>query len=181
MPVVSVDVKVIPMVHSQDVFTIISDSGITRVRMKTKVWDVYSNGGDQYWYFPKKIYAEQLDSLFHVESSILADTAYYYEKKQLWHAIGNVVATNSEGRRFETSELFWNQKVPEKAMNAFYTQKPVKIIEPDSTITLGLTGFTADQSLNIIRLFSVKANLLVDESDTIQRNTVGSDSIKQHQ
>jgi len=180
MPLVSVDVQAIPIVHTKDVSMLISDeSGVTRYHLEAEIWDIYSNEGDEYWYFPKKIHVEQLDSLRHVEGSIVADTAYFFVKKELWRAIGNVVVKNIGGRVFETSELFWNQKVPPNTVNAFYTDSLVKVTEPDSTLVLGYNGFTADQSLNIIRFRKVKGEFNVEEStDSLQQNTVRSDSIR---
>ena len=35
-----------------------------------------------YWAFEKGVYLEKFDSLFHIDASIKADTAYYYEKKE---------------------------------------------------------------------------------------------------
>jgi len=179
MPLVSVDVKVRPAVYSEDVSSLVaSDSGITRYRLEAKVWEIYSNEGDSYWYFPEKIYVEQFDSLFQVEGRIVADTAYYYERKELWHAIGNVVVKNIEGRTFETSELFWDRKVPPDVVNAFHTQKPVRIIEPDGRVIYGNNGFAADQSLNNIRLYKMQGDFNIEEStDTLQQDTIDSDSI----
>lgn len=171
MPVVSLDIQTIPTIHTENVSTLISDSGITRYRLEAKIWDIFSNTEEgSYWYFPEKFRVERFDSLFQEEGSIRADTAYYFEKKELWRAIGNVVVKNMEGRRFETSELFWNQKTPANEVNAFHTDKFVTITEPNGDITYGRNGFKADQSLNIIRLLAVKGEFYVEESaDTIQQ------------
>ena len=180
MPLVSVDVQTIPIVHTEDVSSLVSDSGITRYRLEAKIWDMYSNAGDPYSYFPKGIHVEQFDSLFQITGSIVADTAYYFEKKELWQAIGNVVVKNREGRVFETSELFWDQKAPPNSMNAFYTTRLVKIVEPDGSISYGLNGFKADQSLTNIFLFKYKGEInVVEESpDSLRQNTVRPDSIQ---
>jgi hypothetical protein len=178
MPLVFVDVHVIPTVRTEDAVSLISDSGITRYRMAAKIWEMYSNEKDPYWFFPEKIHVERFDSLFRVDVNIVADTAYYFEKKELWQAIGNVVVKNMEGRIFETSELFWDRTVPPNVVNAFYTDRPVKITEPDGTISHGRNGFKADRSLNIIRLFLMTGEIYVEEStDSLQQNTIYSDSI----
>jgi len=180
MPLVSVNAQAIPMIHTENVSTLISSLGVTRCRIEAKVVDIYSNEGEPYWYFPERIYVERFDSLFQVEGSIVADTAYYFERKELWQAIGNVVAKNMEGRIFETSELFWDQKAPANAVNAFYTDQLVKITEPDGSITYGRNGFKADQSLNIIRLFSMKGefNIVEGSADSLRQNTISSDSLQ---
>ena len=182
MPLVPVDIHAIPMVHTVDVLSLISDSGRTRARIKAAVGDIYSNDStrkDTYWHFPKRIFVEQFDSLYQVSGSIVADTAYYYEKTGLWQAIGNVVAKNSEGKTFETSELFWDSKAPAISTNAFYTHKQVKITDSDGSYQYGYSGFRANQSLKSIFLFSVKGELNVEEStDTTGQNTNRPDSLR---
>lgn len=178
MPLVSVDVKTIPTMHTENLSTLISDSGIVRCQAEAKVCDIFQNEGDPYWFFSQGIHVKRLDSLFHVEVDIVADTAYYYEKKQLWRAIANVVVKNMEGTTFETSELYWNQIAPPNALNAFYTDQPVKVTKIDGTVLPGLNGFRADQSLNTIRFLAVrKGSFNVEETDTLQ-NTVSSDTIQ---
>jgi len=182
MPVVPVDIHAIPMVHTTDASSLVSDSGRTRFRMKAAIWDIYANDStrkDTYWHFPKGIFVEQFDSLFQVSGSIIADTAYYYEKTGLWQAIGNVVAKNSEGRTFETSELFWDSKAPANSTNAFYTHKLVKITDSDGTCQNADSGFRANQSLKSISLFKVSGPIFFKEStDTTGQNTGRSDSLR---
>ena len=182
MPLVPVDVHTIPMVHTTDVSTLVSDSGITPLRMKAKVWDIYSDAAnrvDSFWHFPMGIFVEQFDSLFHVIGSIVADTAYFYERTKLWRAAGNVIAKNSEGTTFETSELFWDQNVPANSMYAFYSHKQVKITYPEGSIQNAINGFRANQSLNPIFLFSVEGPIYIKEStDTVSQNTNRPDSLR---
>jgi len=177
MPLISIDIQAIPVVNTEDYTSLISDSGNV-YRINAKVCQIYSNDADPYSYFPKGIHVEQLDSLFQAAGDIVADTAYYFDRKELWRVVGNVVVKNLEGDIFETSELFWNVKVPQNVMNAFYTDKPVKILKPDNSVVYGDAGFTADQSLRVTRLFSGSADLYIDEStDSTQQKTTVNDSI----
>ena len=180
IPVVSVNTKIIPSAHCENVSSLISDSGIVRYRLEAKVWDMYSDDPDPYWYFPAKIHVEQFDSLHQVAGSIVADTAYNYVKKGLWRAIGNVVVKNVGGTTFETSELFWNSKAPANDSKAFYTHQKVKITNPDGTFMYGNNGFSSNQDLKPIFLFSAKGEVNVDESagDSLQQNAVRPDSLK---
>jgi len=181
MPLISVDAQALPMVHTENPSGLISESGITRCRIEAKIWDIYSNKGDGYSHFPKGIYVERFDSLFNVEGNLVADTAYYYEKKQLWQAIGHVVVKNMTGTVFETSELYWDQKVPAGVVNAFYTHQPVKITKPDGTVTYGQDGFKGDQSLNTYRLFGLKGDLIFHESsDLNQQSIIIHDTVMRH-
>ena len=70
----------LPMMTTLGVTTLISDSGVTRYRVNTEEWSVYDRKKPSYWAFEKGVYLEQFDSIFHIEASIKADTAYYYDK-----------------------------------------------------------------------------------------------------
>jgi hypothetical protein len=162
LQVVPVDAQMLPTSRTEDVLSLISDSGITRYRLKAKVWEVYTLPED-YWYFPEKIYVEQFDSLLHVNGSIEADTAYYFAKKELWQLVGNVVVKNLEGTTFETSELFWDQKAPSGSRNAIYTNKLAKIIRANGDYQYGRLGFKSDVYLNDPQLYSVSGEMSVKE------------------
>jgi hypothetical protein len=160
-PVVPIDAQTIPVSRTEDVVSLISDSGITRYRLKAKVWEVYTHPED-YWYFPEKIYVEQFDSLLRVQGSIEADTAYYFSKKELWRLTGNVFVKNLEGTAFETSELFWNQKAPAGSRDAIYTHKLAKVTRANGDYQYGRNGFKSDAYLNDPQLYSVGGEMSVE-------------------
>lgn len=124
---VSVDVSEIPSMHTENGYSLISDSGVTRYSLEYKVWDMYSNAKEPYWYFPEGVYLEKFDSLFRAEGSIKADTAYYYEIKGMWRLRGNVFIRNLDGNTFSTAELYWNEKEPPNSINSIYTDSFVRI------------------------------------------------------
>ena len=167
--VVPVDAKTLPISRTEDVVSLISDSGITRYRLKAKVWEIYTYPED-YWYFPKKIYVEQFDSLLQVKGSIEADTAYNFTRKGLWRLVGNVVVKNLEGTTFETSELFWNQNAPPDSREAIYTHKLAKVTRANGDYQYGRLGFKSDVHLNDPRLYSVGGEMSVNElqSDSVR-------------
>ena len=78
----------LPVMNTLGVTTLISDSGVTRYRVNTEEWTVYDRKKPSYWAFEKGVYLEQFDSIFNIEASIKADTAYYYDKQKLWKLIG---------------------------------------------------------------------------------------------
>ncbi|MDR1718934.1 MAG: LPS export ABC transporter periplasmic protein LptC [Dysgonamonadaceae bacterium] len=159
--VIAVDTKIAPMVHTEDVNSLISDSGITRYRVKAKVWNNYSdNVEENYSHFPEKIYVEKFDSLFNVEASILADTAYFYEKRNLWKAIGNVKVKNLQGEEFDTSELYWDQK-----SGTIYSDKFVRVTRKDGRIFTGI-GFHSNQEMTHWVFFNNQGELILNESDS---------------
>jgi len=90
---------------------------------------------------------EQFDTLFNVKAFIQADTAYFFEKPELWQARNNVLIQNLEGMRFETSELFWKQNAPAEAGNAIYTDSLVRITTADGVISIAKKGMRANQTM----------------------------------
>ena len=122
------------------VISLISDSGVTRYRANAKEWLVYGKAKEPYWYFPKGIYVEKFDSLFHAEASIVADTAYYYDKQGLFRFVGQVEVKSLQGEHFETDELFWNQKE-----DKVYSDRFIRIEQEEKVIT-GI-GFESNQNM----------------------------------
>lgn len=119
----------LPVMQTLGVTTFISDSGVTRYKVDTEEWLVYDRKIPSYWAFEKGVYLEQFDSIFHVEASIKADTAYYYDKEKLWKLIGHVDIQNRIGERFNTELLYWNQ-----ATKKVYTDRFIRIQQPERII-----------------------------------------------
>ncbi len=157
--------------------TLISDSGITRYRIEAAQWLVYGKAKEPYWYFPEGIYVEKFDTLFHTEASIKADTAYYFDKKGLWHLIGNVEVESLQGEQFDTSELFWDQK-KEKV----YSDKYIRIQQKEQIIT-GI-GFESNQNMTRYKIFNSQGEFPVEDTpkspaDSVQvKDSLVVDSLK---
>ena len=143
---INYDPETTPSMNTDSVITLISDSGITRYKLETENWQVFDKAKDPYWYFPKGIYLERFDSLFQVEATILADSAWNYTDKQLWRLKGNVDIRNMEGEMFLSDELFWDQK-NEKV----YSDKYIEI-KQDETELKGY-GFESNQEMTEYRIF----------------------------
>jgi LPS export ABC transporter protein LptC len=99
----------LPVLITDSVTTLISDSGITRYRIEAAQWMVYDKTDTPYQEFPKGIYLEQFDEDLSVQASLKADYAYYDEPAQIWTLKGHVHALNRKGEEFDTPELMWNQ------------------------------------------------------------------------
>ncbi|WP_280744922.1 MULTISPECIES: LPS export ABC transporter periplasmic protein LptC [unclassified Parabacteroides] len=123
-----------------DVSTLVSDSGMTRYRATAKEWLMFSKAAEPYWYFPEGLYLERFDSLFNAEATVKADTAYYYQKKELWKLINNVEIQNMKGEFFETSLLYWDGKE-----DKIYSDKFIRIVQKDQVLT-GI-GFESNQNM----------------------------------
>ena len=158
-----VDVKFDPnttyTMKATDVVSLISDSGVTRYRLKAKDWLVYGKAEDPYWYFPEGIYVEKFDTLFNTDASIKADTAYYYDKRGLWELVGNVEIESLQGERFETSQLFWDQKKEQ-----IYSSRYIRIEQEDKIVT-GI-GFESNQNMTHYKIFNSQGIFPVEEKAT---------------
>ena len=100
----------VPVLITDSVSTLISDSGVTRYRIETPQWLIYDRTEPPYQEFPQGIYLEQFDINLAVQASLKADYTYYDENAQQWTLRGNVHALNRKGEEFDTPELKWDQK-----------------------------------------------------------------------
>ncbi|MDR1880801.1 MAG: LPS export ABC transporter periplasmic protein LptC [Tannerellaceae bacterium] len=155
-----------------DVLSLISDSGITRYRVNTKEWLTYGKAADPYHFFPQGIYIEILDTLFHAEATIKADTAYWYDKKGQWKLAGNVQIENLEGEFFETSALYGDQKA-----ERIYTDRYIHIIDKKKNDIQGI-GFESNQNMTKYRIFDTSAIIPFEETapaDSTDTNAPGNE------
>ena len=151
--------------RATDVHSLVSDSGITRYRFKTKEWLIFSKAKEPFWKFPQGAYVEKFDSLFKTQASIVADTAYYWDKKGLWKLIGNVVINNQEGEKFNSELLYWDQK-KEKV----YSDTFIRIEQKDKIIT-GL-GFESNSDMTNYKIFKTQGIFPVEEKATQKTDTI---------
>ena len=129
---------VAPAIHDRDsasmmisygVNTLISDSGIMKYRIVAEEWEVNTVRTPSRWIFLKGIFMQQFDEKFHIEAYVQADTAYYFDQKRIWELRGNVRIRTTEGLRFASEELFWDQQRRE-----FYSNMFSKVITPERTM-----------------------------------------------
>ena len=158
--------------RTTDVSSLISDSGITRYRMNAKEWLVFGKAREPYSYFPQGVYVEKFDSLFNVEASVKADTAYYWDKKGLYKLIGHVSILSQEGKKLDTSILYFDQKEDQ-----IYTDKYFELEEGDKIIT-GI-GFKSNQNMTKYKIFNSQGTFPVSDTarDTSRVNTATGDSV----
>jgi len=156
---------------TRDASTLISDSGITRYRIVADVWMVFDQAKESYWYFPEGIYFEQFTPDFEIEATVEADTAWYYNTKDLWKLRRNVHVENRKGEQFDSEELFWDGKNG-KVFSETY-------IEIKSGLTeLKGYGFESNQTMTDYRIFQPHDGKL-PFSETAPADSLSSDSIEE--
>ena len=166
----------LPSMTSLGVTTPISDSGITRYKVVAEEWLIHDKKNPPFWAFEKGVYLEKFDTLFRIDASIKADTAYYHEKKKLWELKGNVQILSQRGDKFQTNLLFWDEK-KEKVYSDQFIQ-----IEQEDKIIKGY-GFESNQDLteyiikNTTGVFTVEdtAPAPVQPADSTKNDSIKTD------
>ena len=123
---------------TRDVPTYISDSGVVRYKIITDEWKVFDRLDPSMWSFEEGIYLEKFDNELNIDAIIQADTAYYYDKQELWELRGNVHIENEQDEEFDTQLLFWDQQT-----KRVYSDLYIRIRQQRRIIT-GI-GFTSNQ------------------------------------
>ena len=159
-----------PVMDTRGVTTLISDSGVIRYRIKTEEWKVFDRKNPPHWAFEQGIYLEQFDSLFQVQASITADTAYFYNREELWKLVGHVDIKNLQGERFNTELLYWDQR-----KQKVYSDRFIRIEQPDRIITG--RGFTSNQQMTVYTIHKPEGIFYV-EDDAMAADTVKNDTVK---
>lgn len=157
----------LPVMTTQGVTTLISDSGIIRYRIKTEEWLVFDKKNPPYWAFEKGIYLEKFDQLHRIDANIKADTAYFYERQKLWELRGNVAIHNLKGEKFNTQQLFWDQN-----KQSVYSDQFIRIEQQDKI----LTGYGFESNQQMTRYVIKNTEGIFPVEDT-PKDTLKTDSI----
>ena len=128
------------MMISYGVNTLISDSGVMKYRIVAEEWEINTVKNPSRWIFNKGLFMEQFDEKFHVEAYVQADTAVYYDQIRIWELRNNVRIRTTDGLRFSSNELFWDQQKRE-----FYSHMPSTLITPERT--MHGTYFRSDEQM----------------------------------
>jgi LPS export ABC transporter protein LptC len=142
--------------RTTDMSSLISDSGMTRFRLQAPEVLIFDKASEPYLYCPRGIYIERFDSLFNVEASIRADTAYQWERKGLAKLVGSVKIVNLQGERFETELLYWDRKG-----KRFYSDSSIRIERADRTL-IG-KGFESNEQMTDYNIFQPQGTFIVEE------------------
>lgn len=165
----------LPMMETLGVTTLISDSGVIKYKIIAEKWDIYDKKDPSYWAFERGVYLEKFDSLFHIDASIKADTAYYYDRKKLWDLRGNVHIQNLQGDKFDTPQLFWDER-----KERIYSYSPIRIEQADESVICGQNGFESNQQLTEYEILGSSGEFMIKDKDingTSARAAVPKDSV----
>ena len=113
---------------------------------------------------------EKFDTLFQIEASIEADTAYFYDKEELWKLMGNVHIQNLKGEKFDTDLLYWDQR-----KGRVWSDQFIRIEQPDRIITG--RGFESNQEMTVYTIHKPEGIFYVDEQEASASDSISSDSL----
>lgn len=103
------DPEKVPTMVTHDVQTLVSDSGRTRYRITTKLWNIYSESKVPHWTFPNGLVADELDEKFQNTASLICDSGYYDIQKRMWSAVGNVRLSMRSGDRILCERMYYDE------------------------------------------------------------------------
>ncbi|MDE6266258.1 MAG: LPS export ABC transporter periplasmic protein LptC [Muribaculaceae bacterium] len=124
------DPSLTPTMVTSDVNTLVSDSGYTRYRITSPLWQMFEESETPSWKFPDGLYIEKYTDDMSVEATIRCDSATYFSRKRLWRLDGNVNIKNTLGDKFLTEQLFWDQDFHKVYSDSFiHIERSNRIIE----------------------------------------------------
>ena len=155
----------VPIMVTRDVSTYISDSGVVRYKIITEEWSVFDRLKPSRWTFEKGVYLEKFNNDLTIEATIIADTAYYYDKEELWELRSNVHIENEQNEQFDTQLLFWNQKTKQ-----VYSDQYIRIRQQKRIITG--TGFISNQDFTDYTISKTQGIFPIKEEQSASADTL---------
>ena len=128
--VADIDTSTYPTMMTTDVSTFISDSGYTRYHVTAPLWLMFEEIDTPNWKFPDGVFLEKFDDDMNPTANFRADSATYFSTRKMWRFDGNVKMKNTDGDRFATPQLFWDQNQHKVYSDSFiHIERSERIIE----------------------------------------------------
>lgn len=144
----AVDSSKMPQLSTRNVSTLISDSGYTKYKVVTPLWNIYGGGTRQeeaYWDFPEGVYLRQLDHDLEVVSTVAADSAVYRPNRKLWELYGDVEIDQKDKAYFFSQRIFFDDR-----QKRIYSDTFIHIKTPEQVLE-GI-GFESNQNMTRYRV-----------------------------
>ena len=150
----SIDAKNRPQLSTRNVSTLISDSGYTKYKVLTPLWNIYGpNGGDTskykepFWDFPEGVYLRQLDKDLKEVSMVAADSACYFPNRKVWELYGRVEIDQKDKAYFYSDRIFFDDRQKTIYSDTFiHIKTPTQILE----------GIGFESNMNLTRYRVIK-------------------------
>lgn len=144
-----------------DVTSFMSQEGIMKAQL-TSPYMVRHQSDSAYVEFPRTLHVDFYNDSLQIESVLDALYARYREYEGKVFLRDSVVVINKlKGDTLRTDELWWDQKTEE-----FYTDRPVRIHQPDKTI-FG-QGLRADQDFSSYDIYHITGVVLTSSDGLLE-------------
>lgn len=151
----AVNPETLVTMRSEDLSVTVSKNGLKSYHFTTPLMQQYGLAAEPYTKYPQGVFVETFqDSTEVVESTLRANEAINYEKRDLWLANGDVVASGS-GNTLYTEQLFWDAKT-----DRVYSNVRVKVVDKDGE-HYG-EGFESDKGLKSWMFREYEGTIAVD-------------------
>lgn len=163
----TIDPERFPTMRTQNVSTLISDSGITRYKITSPLWLIFDESRVPQWKFPRGLHLEKYDDFFRKDATVDADSATYFKDKQTWRLDGYVRIANMAGEKFLTPQLFWDQKHRKIYSDSFiHIEKSDRIIEG--------YGFESNERMTDYKVRNVSGIFPIDDFKGHRNDSTGA-------
>lgn len=136
----------------------LSQNGQVKAKLTAPYMMIFQ-GDSQYVEYPKSLHVDFFEDTSRIESVLDAQYGKYFQYNGQVLLRDSVVVINLINRdTLRTHELWWDQEKRE-----IYTDKPVRIYQPDKTI-FGQFGMRAAQDLSRYDIFNTSGQVLVPPS-----------------
>jgi LPS export ABC transporter protein LptC len=154
-----IDTEVEPDLTAEKIELFYSDSARLQMKLSAPIVKDFNTANEKRREFPKGLHVWYYEKNGELKAEITANWAKHYIETDLWEAQSNVVVTNSEGRKLESEQLFWD---PQKGI--VYSEKYTKITNPDGTVATG-NKFNAKQDFSEYELLRGKATIVLKDEE----------------
>ena len=130
-----------------------TENGRIKGKLQAAIAKNYDGAIEPYIEFPNGItivlYKENK-----IETSMIANSAIYYQSKKSWEATGDVIISNINGDIMKTQKLYGDEKDKKIFTNEF-----VQITKADSSIINSKAGFESNTEFTIYKFLNVDGKI----------------------
>ncbi len=160
---------------SDNISIVMSENGRPSYMFTAPKVEGYMLASEPYREFPKgiDIITFTNDSLNVQDGQLTANYAIYYENRELWEVVGDVVVTKADGKELYSQQLFWNAQT-----ERIYSNVDTKILDlATGDLYLG-EGFESDEAMEEWSFRKMKGRMKMNmeprqpEVDSLSQNGV---------
>jgi LPS export ABC transporter protein LptC len=143
-----------PLSEGEDITMHYSEKEIVKVVLKAKKIFEFQNGDRE---FPEGIYMEFYDEFGKLNSTLQANSAYFFKEENKWRGRGKVEVINTaKQEQLNTEELFWKPDTKKIFTDNFVT------IKLQNEVIYG-TGLDAAQDLSTYQIKNPEGEFVVED------------------